>query len=230
MERLRRRLPDQQRRRRHRALRPGRQSLGVLTALGDGSRRAHHAVPRVCRRVHIGGSDRLLQPLCVPVRELSRLSQARRVVRRLLRHVQHVQPCGHGVPRRQDLCLRPDQDAGRYGGDPAVLRPKQQLRWAVGLKRRRHHATAGRLTQLRPGLGRQRQPARSLEVPRRLDHSGQYRLHRTDHHGDRRLHRGVWRRNLHPTGGYEPAARQPRRQTDGPRRVPQLRGPRSHRG
>src|SRR3989442_10747549 len=68
-----------------------------------------------------GRSDRLLEPLRVPVQQFPGLPEDGRLARRLLRDLQHVQRGGNDLPRRPGLRLRPDEDAGGAGGPPAVL-------------------------------------------------------------------------------------------------------------
>src|SRR5206468_695710 len=91
-----------------------------------------------------GRSDRLLEPLRVPVQQFPGLPEDGRLARRLLRDLQHVQRGGDGLPRRAGLRLRPDEDAGGAGGDAAVLQHQHDLR----------RPPPGRPGRLAPAAGR----------------------------------------------------------------------------
>ena len=221
VERLRRRLPDQQRRRSGGALRSDGRPVGHLAVLGQ-----HHALPAVRGGVHHARSDGLVRALLLPVRQLSRLPEDGRLARRVLRDVQPVQRRGHHVPRDADLRLRPDEDARRPGGDAAVLHHQQRVRRPAAVRPRRRPPSACRRAGLDRRPGFRREPARLLAVPRGLRHAGEQHPHRPEHARDRRVLRSVQRRNLHSAVRHRAAARLARRPRDVPPRLPKPGRPR----
>ena len=147
-----------------------------------------------------GRSDRLLEPLRVPVHQFPGLPEDGRLARRLLRDLQHVQRGGNDLPRRAGLRLRPDEDAGGAGSHAAMLQHQHDLRRPPPRRPGRLAPAAVRRSELRSGSGRDEYDAGVLEVPRRLDHAGEHDFHRPVHDHGRQLCRGLRWRYVHPPG------------------------------
>ena len=164
---------------------------------------------------------------CLPVHRLQRLPQGRRLARRLLHLLQHVQRRGHGLPRRPRVRPRPEPDDHRRGhpGRPSVLPALDELRRPAARRPRRRAPTARGRAQLLRGL-RRRNVLQLWKfhvdwaTPANSTFTGP-----TNIAGDR-LQRGLRRRHLHPAAEHDAAARLARRPPDVPPGLPQLRHPR----
>ena len=185
------------------------------------------AVPPVRRRLDERRSDRHVLPLRVPVLELPRLSEARRLAGRLLHDLQHVHANGSTFAG-PEVCAY--DRAKMLAGQPAT----QQcftLGTAYGglLPADLDGATpppAGRAELRRSSFG-----ANSLAGLWKFHVDwttpANSTLHRPDDaRGRGLLARVLRRRHLHPAVGDEREARFARRPADVPPRVPQLRRPR----
>ena len=175
LERLRRRLPDEQRRRRDGRVRPARRPLGHQPVLGQ-----HDAVPAVRRRLDDRRPDRRVLPLLVPVRELPRLPEARRLAGRVLHDLQHVHATATTFAGAGGLRLRPREDAGRRrprrsSASRSSTRVRRPAARPTSTARRRRRP-ARRTTSLSFGTN----SAAALEVPRRLDDAGEHDADRPD--------------------------------------------------
>ena len=157
---------------------------------------------------------------------LQRLPEGRRVARRLLPHLQHVQRRRHGLPGRAVCALDRNQMITAAGTPGAIqcFQLSHHVRRAAAVGPRRRDPAAGRLAELHGGLRRRgQQRPEPLEVPRGLDQLGQLHPHRPDQDHDRGLLAGLRRRHLHPAAGHDAAARLARRPPDVPPGLPQLR-------
>ena len=213
-------MPDEQRWRPNGRLRRHRRSLGDQPV-----QCLDAAVPHVCRGLHDERPDRLLLPLLLQLRqhELPRLPQARCVARRLLPDGQPLRQ-RIDVQRRGCRGARSHADARRSTGDAADV-PDERAVWrsAAG-DARRIDVPASRVTELSRRARHDEQP-RDLEVPCRLDDAGKLHVLPRVQPDGRVVRRGVRRRDVHPPGGDDAAARFACGSTDVPPCVPEFRRP-----
>ena len=218
LERLRRRLPDEQRRRPDRPVRQARQPLDHQPVLG-----VVDAVPSVRRRLDDRRPDRLVLPLLVPVRDFPDYPKL------------GVWPDAYYMTFNmfnarapflgpEGLRVRPREDADGQAATQQCFTLSTSYGGLLPSDVDGPDAAAGRRAELRLEL--RHEHARPLEVPRRLDDAGEHHAHRPDQRS--RSPRSAPPAAAAPASRSRgrPEARLARRPPHVPARVPQLRRPR----
>ena len=222
LERLRRRLPDQQRRRRDGRVRPARRPLDHHPVL-----RQHDAVPAVRRR--------LARPATRPARTTATRSSTR------TSPTTRSSACGR-TPTTSTYNMFNANGTSFLGAEVCAFDRAKMLAGAgrdAAVLQRSARTYGGLLPADLDGptpppagapnylLALRHERAAALEVPRRLDDAGEHDAHRADDDPRRRVLAGVQRRrHLHPAAGHDAEARLARRPADVPAGLPQLRRPR----
>ena len=235
--RLRRTVRVHEQRRSDRRVRPSRGPLGHEPARAAQRvlRSALRPVLRVHRGVGHGRSDRRVLPLSVPVRQVERLSEARRVARRVLHGDERVHGHHAGVRRPGRRRLRSRQHAERPAG-PDDLHGSR----VGGPQPRRHVArgsrwppAAGRHAGLLRPDGRRRvrvlrRSTAALAIPRRLDEPRGINLHQSRGlaHAAVRLRHVQLLAHVHSAARDDREGRCARGSFDVPAAISQLRRPR----